>query len=111
MTGQTKLGLLFHKKLLFTGTMGDMADATVHCRHRGMDMFAGLNHLGNTLMTGEADLTFGLPQDKGVITGMGGMAGLASPFNKGWVAMFLGLLLAGSLVAGQTEFALVCGCY
>lgn len=111
MTGQTEVRFLFHQQLLFPGTMGNMADAAVHCLHRGMDIFAGFNHLAHTLMTGETDLALGLTEQKGIIAGMGGMTGLALPLHKGWVAVLLGLLLASGLVAAETEFALGDGCY
>ncbi len=107
MTGKTKIGLLLHKKLLFTGTVGHMAYAAIHCLRRGVNMFSRLNHLGHILMTGEADLA--LTQDKGVITGMGIMTGLAPALHKGLMTMILGLLRTNSLMAGQTELTPING--
>lgn len=105
MTAQTELWFLFHQKLLFSGTMGDMTDAAVHRRRRRVHKFSRLNHLGNTLMTGETNLSFRLAQNKRVIAGMGDMTGLALTLDKGWMTMLLGLLLARVFVTAQTEFA------
>lgn len=106
MAGQTEIRFLLHQQFLFTGTMSHMTDAAIPSLNRGMNMLSRLNNLGYILMAGEAGLTLGLTQNKGIIASMGIMTGLTLALHKGLMTMVLGLLFANCLMAGQAKLTL-----
>ncbi len=72
-----------------------------------MDIVSRGHNLVDIVVTGETDLTLGLAQNKGIIAGMGGMAGLTFAVDKRRMTMLLLLLPAHSLMTGQTELTAV----
>ncbi len=80
-----------------------MANTTVPGGNRGVDLWFG-QECCNICMAGETELPFSLTQDKGVVTSMGLVAGLALPGDERLVAIGLLLFFDRILMTGQAEF-------